>query len=399
MEPDVDALFVRVAQDMGFLTREQVEQCERDLAVIRDKGARISLRKLVLDKGLVRASQLEQVQGRMRRQGIHPRIGGYEIIERLGTGAMGTVYKARQVSLDRMVALKVLKPALARDSRYLKRFRREARLAGKLAHPNAVQVYDFGEDKGAHYIAMEFVAGRSLAGILEEGPIREEAALRMARGIAQALEAAHEKGIVHRDVKPSNILVSETGVPRIADLGIAKRTSAEETVLTAAGVVFGTAAYMSPEQCMGRKHIDGRSDIYSLGVTLFHMVCGRPPFEADSNIALMNMHVHEPLPDPRRFGPGLSDATRALIQGMCEKRPKDRPRDCRELVRLIDETLARSGPLTTAVPSKAGDQRPGGLSPRMWVFSSLVVAATAIAAAAGVYYVIRWIARTVSRLF
>jgi len=269
-----------------------------------------------------------------------PTIRGYEVIEQIGAGAMGTVYKARQVALDRTVALKVLPPELARDRAYVSRFEREAKLAARISHPNVIQVHDVGEDRGLRYIAMEFVPGSSVEEQLALGPLPERRALEITRDVARALAVAHERGIVHRDIKPSNIIVADDGTPKLADLGLARDVSGASGSTTKDGTVVGTPHYMSPEQCRGDRDLDGRSDIYSLGATLFHMVCGRTPYEGDSSVAVMMKHVNEPLPDPRAYNPSLSESTANLIRRMMAKDRARRFRTCEECAAASDVALS-----------------------------------------------------------
>ncbi|MBM4083074.1 MAG: serine/threonine protein kinase, partial [Planctomycetes bacterium] len=281
---------------------------------------------------------------------------GYELLERLGEGSMGSVYKARQLSLDRIVALKLLATRLARDADYIKRFRREARLAAKLSHPNAVHVYNVEENARRHYIVMEFVDGPDVSKLIAKGPMGERAALEIIRGAALALGQAHEHGIIHRDIKPANILLTTKGQPKLSDLGLAKQVGSGS--LTEHGLAVGTPFYMSPEQCRSDRGMDGRADIYSLGATLFHMLCGEPPFRGGGTLAIISKHVQEQLPDPRTRNPSLSDETAKLIQRMMAKDPVLRFQTCADLVKAVDKLLAtikdKAGTSTVVVPSDVG---------------------------------------------
>ena len=288
-------------------------------------------------------------------------LSGYELIAQIGEGGMGAVYKARQVSLDRIVALKVLRADLNADQRFVERFRREALLAAKIEHPNAVRIYDAGEDRGRHFIVMEYVEGTCLDGLLHEGPMEERRALAIASGVARTLAIAHARGIVHRDIKPANILLTPDGKPKLADLGIAKHLTGGAIPRLESGDTsgpIGTPHYMSPEQCRGDTDIDGRADIYSLGATLFHMVCGRFPFEGDTTLAVMQKQVDEPLPDPKSINTGVSDGTAALIRRMMEKSQKMRPQSCEELIAAI-EVCANVQVRGADVPQTEWARRPG----------------------------------------
>ncbi len=207
-------------------------------------------------------------------------IGGFELLELLGRGGMGSVYRARQVSLGRLVALKVIARRLAADERFVARFEREARAAAAVHHPNIVAVYSVGEDSGQHYIAMELVAGEGLDALVKrEGPLPQDRALRMMKQVTAALAAAHEADIVHRDIKPSNILLAAEESVKVADFGLAKRMATDVTV-TQTGAMMGTPLYHPPEAARGERY-DARSDLYSLGATFYHLLAGKPPFEGE----------------------------------------------------------------------------------------------------------------------
>ena len=214
--------------------------------------------------------------------------GRYEIHRKLARGGMAEVYLARDRSLDRPVAVKVLFPEFATDPAFVERFRREAQAAANLSHPNIVGVYDWGTEGGTYFIVMEFVDGQSLAEVMRTaGPLHPRRAAEIAFEVAGALGFAHAKGVVHRDVKPGNVIISSSGVSKVTDFGIARALSSPSEDLTQAGSVMGTATYFSPEQAQGFA-VDARSDLYSLGVVLFEMVTGRPPFAGDSPVAIVS---------------------------------------------------------------------------------------------------------------
>ena len=235
---------------------------------------------------------------------IGTRLGDFQIMRKLGRGGMADVYAARQLSLGRDVALKVLRTDYARDKDYVERFRREARAAAKLNHPNIVQVYEVGTVDSQHYISQELIEGDNLRQRLDRyGAITAEEAVEVLVGVAAALEVASEAGITHRDIKPENIMRSTRGIIKVADFGLARLgadVATSQASLTQAGLTLGTPRYMSPEQVQG-KSVDARSDLYSLGVSMYHLLAGRPPFEADDPLALALMHLHEtPMPLDRR---------------------------------------------------------------------------------------------------
>src|SRR5206468_3780944 len=240
--------------------------------------------------------------------------GRYELHRRLARGGMADVFLARDQLLDRPVAVKVLFPEFATDPNFVERFRREAQSAANLNHPNIVSVYDWGQEQGTYFIVMEYIEGRSLADILRtEGPLQPQRAAEVASDIAAALGFAHRNGVVHRDVKPGNVLISPSGQVKVADFGIARALGADpESNLTQAGSVMGTATYFAPEQAQGLP-LDPRSDLYSLGVVLYEMVTGRPPFSGESPVAIAYKHVQEQPPPPRHVNTNVPPAMEAII--------------------------------------------------------------------------------------
>ena len=246
----------------------------------------------------------------------------YTLIELLGSGGMAQVYLAHDEVLDRDVALKILRHQYAEDEEFVERFRREARNAAGLSHPNIVSVYDQGRSEdGAYYIAMEYVPGGTLKDrIRRDGALGPNAAAGVALQIADALQAAHEKGVIHRDIKSQNVLVTRTGDVKVTDFGIARAASSP---VTATGVVLGTAGYMSPEQAMG-KPVGPRSDLYSLGVVLYEMLTGELPYNAESPVAQAMKHVNEPPRSPREVNPDVPEALEALTANLLAKNPEDR---------------------------------------------------------------------------
>ncbi|MEW6359955.1 MAG: protein kinase [Planctomycetota bacterium] len=263
------------------------------------------------------------------------RLGVFEIEKKLGQGAMGVVYLARNTALDREVALKVLPNSLVKDNpSYLKRFHREAKMAAMLNHPNAVMVYQVGEDQGRHFIEMEFVRGVDLLAVIRKnGRIEPKAAKRIVREVAGALGAAHMQGIVHRDVKPENIMLTEDGGVKVTDFGLAKIGNVQSSI-TISGQVLGTPLYMSPEHSQGRT-VDGRADIYSLGATFYHAVVGGPPFVGKNPFEILVKHIQEPLAWPAE-AEDIPPETKAIIERMLEKHPEARYQTCDELIAAID---------------------------------------------------------------
>jgi serine/threonine protein kinase len=251
------------------------------------------------------------------------RFGDYEILEELGAGGMGKVYRARDLTLDRLVALKTLARELSADTDYVQRFLKEARAAARLNHPNIVQIYDFGCVDSIYYLAMEFVDGHSLGTYLKRGHFSEPESIQIIRHACRALSVAHADGIVHRDIKPDNLMLTSRGDVKLVDLGIAKRLD-EEVSLTQTGQAIGTPHYISPEQIRGQRDIDSRADIYSLGATLYHLLTGHTPYPGSSGPIVMSMHLVEPLPDPRRFETSLTDGVCRVVRRMMAKNREER---------------------------------------------------------------------------
>ena len=335
-------------------------------------------------------------------------IGGrYRLDAEIGRGGMSTVYRAFDTVLERPVAIKLMHREIAADSDQLERFRREARSVAQLNHPHVVTVIDAGEEPSSEgngagagdaretpYIVLEYVDGETLKDVIRrEGPLEIPQALAYAIEIARALGAAHERQIVHRDVKPHNVLVSEEGGAKITDFGIA-RTLSEEG-LTMAGRVLGTTDYVSPEQALGQA-VNGQSDLYSLGVVLFEMLTGEVPFRGSSPVAVAMKHVREDVPDVQRLRPGISAATAAVVERAVSKDLTRRYPDAASMLADLEEVLAleatRAGQATGEVtsvlrtlPGAAQRRLPLRMRhPARWVVSlALLVAIVAIALIAG----------------
>ena len=245
----------------------------------------------------------------------------YELHRKLARGGMADVYLAKDLLLDRPVAVKVLFPEHARDESFVERFRREAQAAANLNHPNVVAVYDWGQQFGTYFIVMEYVEGRPLADVIQsEGPLHPVRAAEITSEVAAALGFAHRNGVVHRDVKPGNILITPTGQVKVADFGIAQATSSGDASvnLTQAGAVMGTATYFSPEQAQGHP-VDARSDLYSLGCVLYEMLTTRPPFSGDTPVAVAFKHVQERVIPPSQINPSVPAPLEAIDMKLLDK--------------------------------------------------------------------------------
>lgn len=260
------------------------------------------------------------------------RLGDYQLLRRLGRGAMAEVYLAQQVSLRRQVAVKILKPDLATDKLYVQRFHNEAMAAAALAHANIVQIHEVGRHDGFHYIAQEYVAGRNLGEMIQRGgPAEVKLAVLILRQVAAALHRAAEQGIVHRDIKPENILLARGGEVKVADFGLARILGGDGVNLTQVGVTLGTPLYMSPEQIEGRP-LDARADIYSLGVTCYHMLAGQPPFDGETALAVAVRHLNKTPERLEHLRPDLPSELCRIVHKMLNKKPERRHASPRELL-------------------------------------------------------------------
>jgi serine/threonine-protein kinase len=288
-----------------------------------------------------RAASGTALPGDHETAGYPARLGGFELVDVIAEGGMGTVYRALQKSVMRTVAVKVLKDELARDKEYIARFIREARVVARLDHENIVKCIDMGCDGGFYYIAMEYVDGEPLdLLLLKEGALGEERAIDIVLQVLRALEHVWLVGVVHRDIKPANIMLTQEGAAKLMDLGLAKSTSGA-AFTTSVGFAIGTPAYMSPEQADGNGVADLRSDIYSLGMTFYHMVVGEPPFDDDDPTSVLRMHL-ERTPEPAHIkNPEVSHDLSAVLARMMARDLDSRYSGPRQL--LEDLELLRAG--------------------------------------------------------
>src|SRR5215207_8554065 len=288
----------------------------------------------------------------------------YDVGRTLGSGGMGEVFLAHDRLLGRDVALKVLRTQYAGDSEFAERFKREARSAASLSHPNIVQVYDRGEtEAGSSYIAMEYVPGGTLKEkIVGDGPLGAREAAALGAQVAEALGAAHERGMVHRDIKPQNVLLTDRGDAKVADFGIARAGSS--VTISRTGSVMGTAGYMSPEQALGEP-ATSKSDLYSLGVVLYEALTGELPYTADNPIAVSMKHVNEPVRAPREIDPGIPEGMNALVTKLMAKNPEDRYADADELADDLRRVNRGLEPVATGLGAmnRPGTQRTTPASP------------------------------------
>ena len=279
--------------------------------------------------------------------------GRYAVIERVGVGGMAEVYRARDELLGREVAVKVLSERLSTDRSFVERFRREAQAAANLSHPNIVSLYDYGSDNGDYYIVMEFIDGRGLDEIIRaEGPLMPERAGEIAADVARALERAHGQGLVHRDVKPNNIMITSYGQTKVTDFGIVRALGGDsEATMTQTGMVIGTAAYLSPEQAQGAP-VDARSDVYSLGCVLYESLTGQPPFTGDTPLSIAYKHVREHAEPPSSVNPDVPESLDAITMKALAKNPANRYSSAKEMREDLERFAA--GQKVSATPLLAG---------------------------------------------
>ncbi|MBO9367200.1 MAG: protein kinase [Chloroflexi bacterium] len=308
------------------------------------------------------------------------KFGRYEIRGELGRGGMATVYRAYDPLFEREVAIKVLPASFTDDPQFRKRFEREARIVARLEHPAVVPVYDVGEEDGQPFFVMRYMSGGSLADRLKKGPLSLQETLRLLEHLGPALDEAHRKGIVHRDLKPANILFDASGLPYLSDFGIAKIVSGSQQTTLTGDLIVGTPAYISPEQAKGEA-VDGRSDIYSLGAILYHMLSGQPPYQADTPMSLALKHITEPPPDILQVNPSLPPAVAALIRKAMAKDPNERFSTAGELVAALRQVVEGKTPAflmetapTLNMPATVAAQRPSATAPKAFPFWTLLLA-------------------------
>ncbi|GMV79183.1 MAG: hypothetical protein AMXMBFR7_03670 [Planctomycetota bacterium] len=325
-QPNAKRSFVEVGIEMGWLTQAQVDEALAAQKKLAELGVPDELSAVLVKKGVLSDDQLKTCQD-LAERGARKIVAGYEIISRLGHGAMGAVYKARQISMDRIVALKILPPKLGRDPAFKERFVREARASGRLDHLHIVHGIDVGDYKGVTYFAMEYIDGPTVKSEIKRlGKLEWREAVRIARQIANALAYAWKsQHVVHRDIKPDNIMLTADGTAKLCDLGLAKEVhEAGAAGLTESGQAVGTPHYISPEQAKGKTDIDTRSDVYGLGASLYHMATGNVPFDSPNPTSVMVMHVTEVAPAPRDLADDLPAALEWVIAKAMAKDPADR---------------------------------------------------------------------------
>lgn len=339
-----DSLIARALVEQGLVTRTELEDSQALLEQAKQDGSTRTLREIMIQNEIVTQHQWRRVARGTEEQTSAQQIPGYKILSRLGSGGMAVVFLAKQLSLDRMVAIKVLPQRMTNSVEFVERFYKEGKAAAKLNHPNIVSAVDVGEASGRHYFVMEYVEGGTVQDRLDKGGVySEKESLVIVSQMASALDHAHHAGLVHRDVKPKNIMIAKDGSAKLADMGLAREQGDQQAAEQEAGKAFGTPYYISPEQIRGETEIDGRADIYGLGATFYHMVTGRVPFDGPSPTAVMHMHLKDELVPPDHLNPSLSAGVGEIIEMAMAKKKSNRYATALDM--LVDlELVARGEP-------------------------------------------------------
>jgi eukaryotic-like serine/threonine-protein kinase len=365
MPPFVESehlLFGKILLERKLISDAQLDQCLRLQSAEVEMGqARRHLGDIMVEVGCITSEQLDKTLAEQRRRLKDLVVGPYHIIDKLGSGGMGSVYRAHVPDTGIEVALKLLPKKLSNHPNFLARFRSEANLGMGLNHPHIVRTTDFGESKGTYYIAMEVVEGGTLEHHLTvSGAIPERTALKITRDLLGALQYAHEKNVVHRDIKPSNILFDREGKSKLSDFGLAKAEAPDPQFMTH-GTTVGTPHYMAPEQARGEK-LDIRADLYALGATLYHCVTGRTPYSG-SSAAVMHSHSRKELPPPETVNPNLSPACITIIKTLMAKDRSKRYATPKAALDDVERVLRGEAPLATPPAPAAPQLRTARLGP------------------------------------
>ncbi len=333
----------------GLATAQEVEACKALRAKLAAKDSSRSLIDIMVEARVLTKSQSIRLLREVGNESVKKfAIPGYEIIERLGKGSMGLVFKAKQTSVDRIVAVKVLLDSLAQNKEFIKRFQREAKIAAKLQHNNIVNAIDAGEVEGHHYFVMEYVEGATIKDELDKNKVFDEkVALKIVLAVAEAMKHAHERGLIHRDIKPENVILTKDGQVKLADLGLARLTADEKWAMSEAGMAIGTPYYISPEQVRGQVDVDIRADIYSLGATLYHMVTGRVPYPGETPQEVMRKHVDKNahLVPPDHVNTRLSSGLGVVVETMMSKNRDNRYRNPDDMILDLKCLLQGESPM------------------------------------------------------
>ena len=339
-------MFGRSVIDQNLCTEIELQRCFSEQKA-RVDGIPVTIEELLIESGFITKTQAERIRtGISDSKKVADRVPGYKIMGKLGSGAMAVVYKARQLSLDRIVAIKILPKRFVENQNYIDRFFKEGKIAAKLNHNNIVQAIDVGKAGDLYYFIMEYVEGKTLYDDLSKGKVfSEQEALGIIVQLVHALGHAHLNGMIHRDVKPKNIMINTEGVVKLADMGLARETSDMISAKSEQGKAFGTPYYIAPEQIRGKLDVDGRADIYALGATFYHMVTGQVPFEGDTPSDVMRRHLKEPLTPPDHLNASLSGNIAEVIEVMMAKKTKDRYSNAEEVLTDLEAIKNRQPPV------------------------------------------------------
>jgi eukaryotic-like serine/threonine-protein kinase len=337
----LDTMLGKIVVERGLMSPDELEQCSSQLRAKRD-GVSLTLADVLVEREFITRKQLDRFRFDIEAVKTSQQIPGYRIIRKLGAGAMATVFLAKQLSLDRLVAIKVLPKKFSTNPNFIERFYKEGRAAAKLNHNNIVAAVDVGQAGEHHYFVMEYVDGDTVYDrIVARKRVPEREALEIIRQVASALQHAHEMGFVHRDIKPKNIMMTTSGVAKLADLGLARGISDKEAAEAESGRAFGTPYYIAPEQIRGSVDIGPPADIYGLGATFYHMVTGKVPYEGTTPSQVMHKHLKAPLVPPDHLNPQISAGTALIIETMLKKDARERYQNAKQLLRDLD--LVASG--------------------------------------------------------
>ncbi|MFH1419902.1 MAG: serine/threonine-protein kinase [Planctomycetota bacterium] len=339
-----DSYLGRTVVEMRLATAAELQACIAKQQKLLAAGRQVSLGSLLLKAGFVTPSQLKRLISGGEDSGSHSiqQLPGFQLMRKIGAGAMASVYMAKQLSLDRVVAIKVLPPRLSEDAEFVDRFHKEGQAAARLNHNNIVQAIDVGEYGGSHYFVMEYVDGKTVHDEMSQiKAYSEQAALDIIIQIARALEHSHARGFIHRDVKPKNIMITKDRTAKLADMGLAREATDAKAAAAEKGRAYGTPYYISPEQIRGEEDVDFRADIYSLGATFYHMITGKVPFDGTTPADIMHKHLRETLTPVDHLNPALSTGLAEVIERAMAKDRRRRYQSTSDL--LLDLEAVRRG--------------------------------------------------------
>jgi serine/threonine protein kinase len=347
---NLDTEVGKLVVDSGLASTAELEFCREQQKQSSDPNQR-SLADLLVEHSFITPTQARRIRTQLDER-RSSQIPGYQLLGMIGKGAMAKVYKARQTSLNRIVAIKVLPKKMSENDEFVSRFYQEGRSAARLSHSNIVQAIDVGSTPdGFHYFVMEYIEGKTLYDLMTPPPhgdgrsFSEAEALDITIQMADALNHAHQRGLIHRDVKPKNIILTPENIAKLTDLGLAREVNDKAAAESEAGKAYGTPYYISPEQIRGDVDIDFRADIYSLGATMYHVLTGRPPFEADTPTAVMHKHLKEPLRPPDHINTALSAGISEIIEVAMAKNRDERYSSTQDMLEDLRAVVAGQTPM------------------------------------------------------